>query len=38
VASLTTRRRRLLRARCRELLGEGPFGVSATAWAVTSSG
>jgi len=37
VASLTTPRRRLLRARCRELLG-GPFEVSATAWAVTSSG
>src|SRR6266487_2614577 len=36
VASLTTRRRELLRARCRELLGEGPFDVSATAWAVTS--
>ena len=36
VASLTARRRRLLRERCRELLGEGPFGVSATAWAVTS--
>ena len=35
VASLTTRRRRLLRERCRELLGEGPFDVSATAWAVT---
>ena len=38
VASLTARRRRLLRERCRELLGEGPFGVSATAWAVTGSG
>jgi len=24
------------RRRCRELLGEGPFEVSATAWAVTS--
>jgi SAM-dependent methyltransferase len=36
VASLTTRGRRLLRTRCRELLGEGPFDVSATAWAVTS--
>ena len=36
VASLTARRRRLLRERCRELLGEGPFDVSATAWAVTS--
>jgi hypothetical protein len=36
VASLTAPRRRLLRERCRELLGEGPFGVSATAWAVTS--
>ena len=35
VASLTARRRRLLRERCRELLGEGPFDVSATAWAVT---
>jgi hypothetical protein len=35
VVSLTTRRRRLLRERCRELLGEGPFDVSATAWAVT---
>jgi SAM-dependent methyltransferase len=35
VASLTTRRRRLLRTRCREQLGEGPFDVSATAWAVT---
>ena len=38
VASLTTRRRRLLRTRCQELLGEGPFDVSATAWAVTSRG
>jgi hypothetical protein len=38
VGSLTARRRRLLRERCRELLGEGPFGVSATAWAVTSRG
>ena len=38
VTSLTTRRRRLLRAHCRELLGEGPFDVSATAWAVTSRG
>src|SRR5215468_8586984 len=36
VGSLTARRRRLLRERCRELLGEGPFDVSATAWAVTS--
>ena len=36
VVSLTARRRRLLRERCRELLGEGPFDVSATAWAVTS--
>ena len=36
VASLTARRRRLLRERCREQLGEGPFDVSATAWAVTS--
>lgn len=36
VASLTARQRRLLRERCRELLSEGPFGVSATAWAVTS--
>jgi SAM-dependent methyltransferase len=35
VVSLTARRRRLLRERCRELLGEGPFDVSATAWAVT---
>jgi SAM-dependent methyltransferase len=35
VVSLTTRRRRLLRERCRELLGEGPFDVSASAWAVT---
>ena len=38
VASLTTRRRRLLRERCRELLGEGPLDVSATAWAVTCRG
>jgi SAM-dependent methyltransferase len=36
VASLTARRRGRLRERCRELLGEGPFDVSATAWAVTS--
>ena len=36
VGSLTARRRRLLRDRCRKLLGEGPFDVSATAWAVTS--
>src|SRR5262249_21352973 len=36
VGSLTARRRRLLRERCRELLGEGPFDISATAWAVTS--
>ena len=36
VGSLTARRRRLLRERCQELLGEGPFDVSATAWAVTS--
>jgi SAM-dependent methyltransferase len=36
VVSLTARRRRLLRERCRELLGEGPFDVGATAWAVTS--
>jgi len=36
VGSLTARRRRLLRERCRERLGEGPFDVSATAWAVTS--
>jgi SAM-dependent methyltransferase len=36
VASLTARRRRLLRERCRELLSEGPFDVSATVWAVTS--
>jgi len=36
VASLTAPRRRLLREHCRELLGEGPFDVSATAWAVTS--
>jgi hypothetical protein len=38
VASLTTQRRRLLRAHCRELLGEGPFDVSATAWTVISRG
>jgi len=36
VGSLTAQRRRLLRDRCRKLLGEGPFDVSATAWAVTS--
>jgi len=35
VASLTGERRRLLRERCRELLGDGPVDVSATAWAVT---
>jgi SAM-dependent methyltransferase len=35
VASLTGERRRLLRERCQELLGEGPVEVSATAWAVT---
>ena len=35
VASLTAQRRRLLRERCRELLGGGPVEVSATAWAVT---
>jgi len=38
VGSLTARRRRLLRERCRELLGDGPFDVSATAWAVTRRG
>jgi SAM-dependent methyltransferase len=38
VASLTGQRRRLLRERCRELLGEGPVDVSATAWAVTGHG
>jgi len=38
VASLAARRRRRLRERCQELLGEGPFEVSATAWAVTSHG
>jgi SAM-dependent methyltransferase len=38
VGSLTARRRRLLRERCQELLGEGPFDVSATAWAVTRRG
>jgi SAM-dependent methyltransferase len=37
VASLTGQRRRLLCERCRELLGEGPVDVSATAWAVTGS-
>jgi SAM-dependent methyltransferase len=36
VASLTARRRQLLRERCRELLDGGPVEVSATAWAVTS--
>jgi SAM-dependent methyltransferase len=35
VASLTAERRGLLRERCRELLGDGPVDVSATAWAVT---
>jgi len=35
VASLTGERRGLLRERCRELLGDGPLDVSATAWAVT---
>jgi SAM-dependent methyltransferase len=38
VASLTARRRRLLRERCRELMNAGPVDVSATAWAVTSRG
>jgi len=37
VASLTGERRRLLRERCQQLLGEGPVDVSATAWAVTGS-
>jgi SAM-dependent methyltransferase len=36
VGSLTAQRRRLLREGCRELLGDGPFDISATAWAVTS--
>ena len=35
VASLTGERRRLLSEHCRELLGDGPVDVSATAWAVT---
>ena len=38
VVSLTARRRRLLRERCRELMNAGPVDVSATAWAVTSRG
>ena len=37
VASLPGQGRRRLRERCRELLGEGPVEVSATAWAVTGS-
>ncbi len=37
VASLTGEGRRRLRERCRELLGEGPVEVSATAWAVTGT-
>ncbi len=35
VASLAPDRRELLRARCRELLGSGPFQIRAAAWAVT---
>ena len=35
VAALAGQRRRLLREHCRELLGDGPVDVSATAWAVT---
>ncbi len=35
VASLAADRRELLRGRCRELLGPGPFRIAATAWAVT---
>jgi SAM-dependent methyltransferase len=35
VASLAAGRRELLRARCRELLGPGPFRIKAAAWAVT---
>jgi SAM-dependent methyltransferase len=35
VASLTGKRRRLLRERCREMLNDRPVDVSATAWAVT---
>jgi SAM-dependent methyltransferase len=35
VASLAADRRELLRSRCRELLGPGPFRITAAAWAVT---
>lgn len=35
VASLAADRRELLRSRCRELLGPGPFRIRAAAWAVS---
>jgi SAM-dependent methyltransferase len=35
VTSLAANRRELLRGRCRELLGPGPFRIRAAAWAVT---